>query len=114
MWQATCGLGEIIGRLHAMRWAKDLNLVNMDFETDSKVVAESIYKRDGVSNFMAIIHDCRHLLMTDLANSDAKFIRRQVNNVAHNLAREALNHASFHYHLNIPHCIHTLINNENL
>jgi len=102
-------MGEIIGLLHAMRWAKDLN-----FETDSKVVAESIYKGDGVSDFMAIIHDCRHLLMTDLANSDVKFIRRQANSVAHNLAREALNHASFHYHLNIPHCIHNLINNEKL
>jgi len=50
-----------------MRWAKDLNLVNMNFETDSKVVAESIYKGDAVLDFMAIIHDCRHLLMTDLA-----------------------------------------------
>jgi len=52
--------------------------------------------------------------MTDLANSDLKFIRRQANSVAHNLAREALNHASFYYHLNILHCIHTLINNEKL
>ena len=51
----------------------------MDFETDSKVVVDSIYKGDGVSDFMAIIHDCRHLLMTDLANSDVKFIRRQAN-----------------------------------
>jgi len=39
----------------------------MNFETDSKVVAESIYKGDAVLDFMAIIHDCRHLLMTDLA-----------------------------------------------
>ena len=107
-------MGEAIGLLHAMRWVKDLNLVNMDFETDSKVVAESIYKGDGVSVFMAIIHDCRHLLMTELMNSDVKFVRRQANSVAHNLPREALNHASFLYHLNIPHCIHTLINNKKL
>ena len=58
---------QAIGLLHVMRWAKDLNLVNMNFETDSKVVAESIYKGDAVLDFMAIIHDCRHLLMTDLA-----------------------------------------------
>ena len=62
----------------------------MDFETDSKVVVDSIYKGDGVSDFMAIIHDCRHLLMTNLANSDVKFIRRQTNNVAHSLAMEML------------------------
>jgi len=107
-------MGEAIGLLYAMHWVKDLNLVNMDFETDSKVVAESIYKGEGVSDFMAIIHKCRHLLMTDLANSDVRFIRRQANSVAHSLARETLNYASFQYHLNIPHCIHTLINNEKL
>jgi len=93
---------------------KDLNLENMDFETDSKVVVDSIYKGDGVYDFMAIIHDCRHLLMTDSLNSDMKFVRRQTNNVAHSLARKALHHASFQFHLNIPHCIHTLINNEKL
>ena len=90
----ACGNGEAIGLLHAMRWVKDLNLVNMDFETNSKVVAESIYKGDDVSDFMAIIHDCRHLLMTDLMKSVVKFVRRQANSVAHNLAKEALNHAS--------------------
>jgi len=85
----------------------------MYFETDLKVVTNSIYKGDGISDFMAIIHDCKHLLMTDLANSNMKFIRRQVNSVVHNLAREALHNASFQFH-NIPHCIHTLINNEKL
>jgi len=106
-------MGEVIGLLHALQWMKDLNLVNMDFETDSKVVADSIYKGDCVSDFMAIIHICRHLLMTDLVNSNVKFIRRQIN-VAHSLARKALHHASFQFHLNIPYCIHTLINNEKL
>jgi len=91
---------------------ENLNLVNIDFETDSKVVATSIYKGHGVFAFMAIIHDCRHLLMTDLANSNLKFIRRQTNCVAHSLAREELHNASFQFHFNIPRCIHTLINNE--
>ncbi|XP_024630813.1 uncharacterized protein [Medicago truncatula] len=107
-------MGEAIGLLQAMQWAKELNMVSMDFETDSKIVADSVYKGNGVSDFMAIIQDCRHLLMTDLVNSDVSFIRRQANGVAHSLAREALSHASFHLHLNIPHCITTLINNERL
>jgi len=63
---------------------------------DSKVVADSIYKGDDVSDFMAIIPDCRHLLLNDISNSDVKFIRRQANCVSHSLAREALNHVSFH------------------
>lgn len=62
---------------------------------------------------MAIIHDCKHLLMTNLTNSNMKFIRRQANTVAHSLAREALHNAIFQFHY-IPHCIHTLINNEKL
>jgi len=49
-------MGEALGLLHAMQWVIELNLVNMDFETNSKVVANSIYKGDGVSDFMAIIH----------------------------------------------------------
>ena len=60
-------------------------MVHMDFETDSKVVADSIYGNEGVSDFMTIINDCRHLLSTDLVNSDVKFIRRQANGVAHSL-----------------------------
>ncbi|XP_024634702.1 uncharacterized protein [Medicago truncatula] len=107
-------MGEAMGLLAALKWVKELNMVHMDFETDSKVVADSIYGKEGVSDFMAIINDCRHLLSTDLVNSDVKFIRRQVNGVAHSLAKEALHHASLHIHLNIPHCISSLINNEKL
>ena len=88
-------MGKALGLLHAMQWVIELNLVNMDFGTYSKVVAYSIYKGDGVFDFMTIIHDSRHLLMTELTNSDVKFIRRQSNGVAHSLAKDALCHASF-------------------
>jgi len=88
-------------------------------------VTDSIYGRDGVSDFMAISNDCRHLLAidlancrhvlaTDLANSDVKFIKGQTNGIAHSLAREASHHASLEIKLNIPHYITTLINNEKL
>lgn len=63
---------------------------------------------------MAIINDCRHLLETDLTNSDVKFIRRQANGVAHSLNKEAPYNTSFHIYRNIPHCISTLINNGKL
>jgi hypothetical protein len=73
-----------------MQWVKELNMVHMDFETDSKIVADNIYGKDGVSDFMATINDCRHLLSTDLVNSDVSFIRRQANDDAHSLVKEAL------------------------
>lgn len=40
-------MGKAIGLLHAMQWVKFFNLVNMDFETDSKVVANSIVSKRG-------------------------------------------------------------------
>jgi len=60
-------MGEAMGLLSAYLWVRDLYLVNMDFETNYEVVAYSIYGgSDGVSDFIAIINDCRHLLATDL------------------------------------------------
>jgi len=74
-------MGEAIGLLDAMQWVKELNMVHMDFETGSKTVADSIYGKDGVSDFMAIINDCRHLLSTDLVNSYVSFIMRQASTI---------------------------------
>lgn len=86
-------MGEATCLLHAMQWAKELNLVIMNFKTNSKVVVYSIYIGEGASDFVDIIYDRRHSLMIDLANSDVKFIRIQFNSVAHSLVRESLNHA---------------------
>jgi len=105
--------GDALGLLTAMQWVKDLQLYNMDFEVDSKMVVDSIYgKQLGVSNFSVTIKDCIHLLCTDLVNSDVKFIRRQANEVAHSLAREAPSIASFHILYYIPSCIEPIIINE--
>lgn len=116
-------MGEVVGLLFAIQWARELNTVNMDFEIDSKAVSDSIYGRDDVSDFITIINDCRHLLATnlanyrhllatDLANFVVKFIKRQTNDIAHSLAREAPHHANLEIKLNILHYITTLINNE--
>ena len=104
---------EALGLLQAMEWVRDLQLVNMDFEVDSKTVADNIYRtQSGVSEFSVLISKCIHLLGTDLMNSVVKFIRRQANRVAHSLAKAALSEASFHIHYNIPSCIELLIINE--
>jgi len=91
-------IGEALGLLKAMEWVRDLQLVNMDFEVDSKTVVDNIYgERVGVSEFSVIIRNCIHLLGSDLANSDVKFIMRQANKVAHNLAKTAPLKASFRF-----------------
>lgn len=106
-------LGEVLGMLSALQWVHDLQLVNMDFETDSKTIVDSIYdNKQGISDFHAIINECRYLLSSDLVTSDVRFIWRQVNEVAHILARDAPYHASFHTYIRIPSCISTIIMNE--
>jgi len=102
-----------MGLLTAMQWVKDLHLLNMDFEMDSKTVVDSVYgESNDVSNYMAIINDCRHMLATDLANSDLNFIRRQANGAAHSLAKEGSSNPSFHIYYNIPSCISDILINE--
>jgi hypothetical protein len=96
---------EALGLLQAMDWVKDLQLVNMDFEVDSKTVPDNIYRtQSGVSEF-SVLSKCIHMLGTDLMNSDVKFIRRQANEVAHSLTKMALSKASFRIHYNISSCI---------
>ncbi|XP_039685651.1 uncharacterized protein [Medicago truncatula] len=106
-------LGEALGLLSAMHWVRDLQLGIVDFELDSKSVVDSLYgSTSGVSNFSAIINDCRRLLASDLVTSNVRFIRRQANEFAHSFAIVALRHASFHIHIRIPSCISTIILNE--
>lgn len=58
--------------------------IDVDFEVDSKTVADNIYRtQSGVSEFSVLISKCIHLLGTDLMNSNVKFISRQANGVAH-------------------------------
>ena len=106
-------LGGAMRLLTAMQWVKDLQLLNMDFEMDSKTVVDSVHGgSNGVSNYMAIINDCRHMLAIDLTNLDLKFIRRQANGAAHSLAKEAPSNPSFHIYSNIPSCISDILFNE--
>jgi len=106
-------IGEALGLLKALEWVRDLHKWNMDFEVDSKTMADNIYRsHESVSEFSEITNNYAHLLCTDLMNSDVKFIRRQANKVAHSLAKSALLEASFRIHYNIPSCIENILINE--
>jgi len=106
-------LSEALGLLLAMYCVRDLQLGIVDFELDSKTMVDSLYgSKSGVSNFSAVINDCRRLLASDLVTSDVRFIQRQVNEVTHSFARVALRHASFHIYIRIQSSISTIIMNE--
>lgn len=56
-------LGEALRILSAIQLVRDLQLANVDFEMESKVVVDSIYGYTlGVSDFTSIINDRRHLI----------------------------------------------------
>jgi hypothetical protein len=84
-----------MGLSHAMYWVQSLQLRNVDFELDAKKVAD--YYNHGssdISEFGAIIDDCRRCHNLFFENSKVEFSRRQANEVAHTLARKALSLSS--------------------
>jgi hypothetical protein len=106
-------IGEAMRLLSALKWVDELQLRDMDFEMDCKRVVDCLYSsRTYNSELGDIVRDCRFILATILVNSHVKFIRRQANEVAHRLAREATSLASFHIFINIPTCIYDIILNE--
>jgi len=101
------------GLYHAIRWIHELQLTNVDFEVDSKIVADYFNKgRGDVTEFSSIMDSSIQFCSTYLTNSHVEFIRRQTNEVAHTLAKAATSSTSFHVFHDIPTCITDLIFNE--
>ena len=106
-------VGEALGLYHAIRWIHELQLTNVDFEVDSKRVADYFNNgRGDVPEFGSIMDNSIHFCNTYLTNSHVEFIRRQANEVAHTLAKAATFNTSFQVFDDIPTCITNLIFNE--
>jgi ribonuclease HI len=112
---SQCDLGEALGLLHAINWVHELQLENVDFELDSENVVTKFHSsREDMSELRDVIRDCQRLHNVFFTNSRVEFIRRQVNEVAHVLARVTTSLASFHIFIEIPTCIHHIIINDML
>jgi ribonuclease HI len=95
-----------------MNEAKHRGLERVQFESDSQVLVEAIRtKRQSNSEFLSIVNDIL-LLMLSCANFEVKFVMRQMNSVAHTLARAANSWTSFHRFEIIPSYIEPLVINE--
>jgi len=82
---------------------------------DAKLLVDYFNKgSNNVSEFGAILKDCKRCCNVYFKNSKVEFNRRQVNEVAHTFAREALFLTSPQVFNDVPLCILTLINNEKL
>ncbi|RWR76746.1 LINE-1 reverse transcriptase isogeny [Cinnamomum micranthum f. kanehirae] len=81
------GLREALSRIHSM------GMDNVIFEMDAQEVVHAMKNsRSDISEFGSIIQACISLLST--GNFHVDFIKRQVNEVAHALARASHSHAS--------------------
>jgi len=108
-------VGEALGLHSALQWLSDMQLENVDFETDSKLTVDAFRSnRTNLSEFGCIISSCRSLFHNLFSNSRVEFVRRQANGVAHTLAREATHSASPAIYYDIPACIEPIIINEML
>jgi ribonuclease HI len=89
-------IGEALALHHAIRWIHELQLSNVDFEVDSKRVADYFNNgREDVTEFGSIMDSSVQFCNIYLTNSHVEFIRRQTNEVAHALARAATSSTSF-------------------
>jgi len=93
-------------------WIKRLDLSNVVIETDWKASVDS-FQADtkGSTDFHVILNSCRDLL-SSIPNSRVSFVKRQVNHVAHNLARASRFYANSRIFDYIPSCIVSQIVNE--
>lgn len=82
--------GEALGLLKADQWVKELGLHDVLFELDCQVVVNSLKNHIVyITDFGVIISACQELLCS-LSNLSVSFFGRQVNSVAHNLAKATL------------------------
>jgi len=96
-------VGEAFGFYHVIQWVRELQLSNVDFEMDAKKVVDYFNKgRNDISEFGAIMDECRKNCIDYFENSKVEFSRRQANVVAHTLAREAISLASPHVFDDVP------------
>jgi hypothetical protein len=97
-------IGEALGLLSALTWVHELNLGPVEFELDSKRVVDR--------KFGVIVDHCKLIFSSYYRNSSVEFVRRQANEVAHNLAKAATLSASVHVLVDVPNCIEHILINE--
>jgi hypothetical protein len=93
----------------------ELNLGPVDFELDSKRVVDSFFSSIAdATEFGDIIKNCKSYFCNFYNHSSVEFIRRQANEVSHNLAKVTLFSASSQVLVDIQHCIEYILLNEML
>jgi hypothetical protein len=112
--EGNCSIveGEAIALFEALKAMQLRNIHQVQFETDSKNVADAIlHQHSGYSEFNLLVGHISNLLLSN-ANFSVKFIKRQANMVAHTLARAVISWSSRCTFETLPLCITQLLLNE--
>ena len=92
----------------------DLQLENLDFEYDSKLVVDNVHHhKDNVSYFDAILNERKYVLSNHFKNSHVEFVRKLTSKTAPCPTRTITSLVDFHIFLEIATYIQHLIINEN-
>ena len=92
---------EALALREALLWALSLKLVDMEFETDSLLVVNSLSSHSlDCSEYGFLISDC--VCLRGKGNYSIRFIKRQANKYAHVLARHIYFNASLYESFVIP------------
>jgi hypothetical protein len=97
------------GLKEAIKWIGSLGLSN---ELDCKQVVDDIVRRLNTNSMFDVILEICKTSLRIYTNFKISFIRRQIYNVAHLLARASLYYASSQIHDHMSSCIGTVIINE--
>ena len=92
---------EALALCEALLWALSLKLVDVEFETDSLLVVNSLSSHSlDYSEYGFIISNC--VCLRGNGNYSIRFVKRQANKCAHVLARHACFNASLYESFVIP------------
>ncbi|GAU34086.1 hypothetical protein TSUD_255820 [Trifolium subterraneum] len=104
--------GEAMAIKEAMEEMLQRGFSHVIFESDSKIVVDAISSRqEGISDFSLLISSIQSLLMSN-PNFEVKFVKRQANMVAHELARAAYSMSGHRIFESIPRCIENILIND--
>jgi ribonuclease HI len=69
-------VGEALGLHNALQWLSDMQLDNVDFETDSKTTIDAFHAtRNELSEFGCITSSCQSLFSAFFTNSRVEFAK---------------------------------------
>jgi len=110
--RVTPSEAEATGLLEAVKLAIARGMQSVIFESDCKIVVDVVNSSANPHNELGdIIFYCKQLLSLH-ANFYVRFVRRQANKVAHNIARASLSHPSPHIFSDVPSSLNTLLLND--